>query len=133
MPRSLRWCFAKRAGVRFVVPDGEKPWFFIGKNVTFDSVYPENIVIYNGTHITNGCKFLTHVLDTKNQDFSDIFWKEAHIVIGPDVFIGTNTIITNSVKIGRGAIIGAGSVLTKDVGDFEIWAGNPARFIKKRG
>jgi len=34
--------------------------------------------------------------------------------------------------IGDGAVIGAGSIVTKDVGPYEIWAGNPARFIRKR-
>lgn len=36
------------------------------------------------------------------------------------------------VTIGDGAVIGAGSIVTKDVGPYEIWAGNPARFIRKR-
>lgn len=36
------------------------------------------------------------------------------------------------VTIGDGAVIGAGSVVTKDVGPYEIWAGNPARYIRKR-
>ena len=36
------------------------------------------------------------------------------------------------VTIGDGAVIGGGSVVTKDVGPYEIWAGNPARFIRKR-
>lgn len=34
MPGTLRWVFAKRAGVQFIVPKGEKPWFFIGNNIT---------------------------------------------------------------------------------------------------
>lgn len=36
------------------------------------------------------------------------------------------------MTIGDGAVIGAGSIVTKDVGPYEIWAGNPARFIRKR-
>ncbi len=42
-----------------------------------------------------------------------------------------NTIIVNAVDIGNGAVIGAGSVVNRDIPAKEIWAGNPARFIKK--
>ena len=52
--------------------------------------------------------------------------------IGNDVWIGECTMIKAGVKIGNGAVIGMGSVVTKDIGDYEIWAGNPARFIRKR-
>ena len=53
------------------------------------------------------------------------------IVIGDDVFIGANSIILKGVTIGEKSVIGAGSVVTKSVPREEIWAGNPARFIKK--
>jgi acetyltransferase-like isoleucine patch superfamily enzyme len=52
--------------------------------------------------------------------------------IGNDVFIGTNAMILKGVTIGDRAIVGAGSVVVKDVPADEIWAGNPARFIKKQ-
>ena len=52
--------------------------------------------------------------------------------IGRDVFIGTSAIIVCVSSIGDGAIIGTGSVLTKDVPPFEVWAGNPARKINER-
>lgn len=54
------------------------------------------------------------------------------IVIGDDVWIGSRALIMKGVHIGNGAIIGAGSVVTKDVPPYEIWAGNPAHFIKSR-
>lgn len=54
------------------------------------------------------------------------------VYIGKNVFIGINTIIANAVTIGDGAAIGAGSIVTKDIPAGEIWAGNPAKFIKKR-
>lgn len=55
------------------------------------------------------------------------------LFIGHDVWIGASSIILPSVKcIGNGSVIGAGSVLTKDVGEFEIWAGNPAKKIGDR-
>ena len=53
-------------------------------------------------------------------------------VIGNDVWIGAEALIMGGVKIADGAVIGARSVVTKDVGAYEIWAGNPSRLIKKR-
>ena len=55
------------------------------------------------------------------------------VVIGNDVWIGARVIILPGVHIGNGVVIGAGSVVTKDVPDCEIWGGNPAHFLKKRG
>lgn len=53
--------------------------------------------------------------------------------IGHDVWIGANAIILPGVsRIGNGAVIGAGSVVTKDVEPYEIVVGNPARPIRKR-
>lgn len=49
-----------------------------------------------------------------------------------DVWIGNNCLIKAGVTISNGAVIGMGSVVTKDVGPFEIWAGNPAKLIKYR-
>lgn len=56
----------------------------------------------------------------------------ARTSIGNDVWIGNRVMIKAGVNIGDGAVIGMGSIVTKDVGDYEIWAGNPARFIRKR-
>lgn len=53
------------------------------------------------------------------------------VVIKENAFIGAHSIILKGVTIGRNSIIGAGSVVTKSVPDNEIWAGNPAKFIKK--
>jgi acetyltransferase-like isoleucine patch superfamily enzyme len=53
-------------------------------------------------------------------------------IIEDDVWIGWNSIILPGVKIGRGAIIAASSVVTKDVAPFMVAAGNPARIIKAR-
>lgn len=53
-------------------------------------------------------------------------------IIGNDVWIGENVLIKAGIKIGNGAVIGMGSVVTKNIGDYEIWAGNPAKYIRKR-
>lgn len=52
--------------------------------------------------------------------------------IGNDVWIGTNVTILPNVTIGNGAVIGAGSVVTRNVYDYEIVAGNPAKIIGQR-
>lgn len=57
---------------------------------------------------------------------------EKRIVIGNDVWIGSCAIIKEGVTIGDGAVIGAGSIVTKDVQSYEIVAGNPARRIRFR-
>ena len=50
-------------------------------------------------------------------------------VIRPGAFIGIRSIILDGVTIGLNAVVGAGSVVTKDIPDGEVWAGNPARRI----
>lgn len=77
-----------------------------------------------------------------DNDFHPIDWKERRenqlgnikiksVVIRNNVFIGANCIILKGVTIGEHSVIGAGSVVTHDVPPDEIWAGNPARFVKK--
>lgn len=56
----------------------------------------------------------------------------AETMIGNDVWIGSHCLIRAGIKISDGAVIGMGSVLTHDVGPYEIWAGNPAKMVKKR-
>lgn len=67
------------------------------------------------------------------KNFSDFDTKKTpSISVGSDVWIGANATVLSGVTIGTGAVIGAGSVVTKDVGPYEIWAGNPARKIRDR-
>lgn len=61
----------------------------------------------------------------------DLDIKTSPIVIKSGVFIGASSIILKGVTIGSKSIVGAGSVVTKNIPDNEIWAGNPAKFIKK--
>jgi acetyltransferase-like isoleucine patch superfamily enzyme len=56
----------------------------------------------------------------------------SNVFIGDDVWIGYAAIILSGVKIGRGAIIGAGAVVTKDVASYSIVVGNPAKHIRMR-
>lgn len=58
--------------------------------------------------------------------------KRRDTIIGNDVWFGTNSTIMLGVKIGDGAIIGACSVVTKDVPPYSIVAGNPAKIVRYR-
>jgi acetyltransferase-like isoleucine patch superfamily enzyme len=58
--------------------------------------------------------------------------KPVQTVIGPDCWLGNNSVVLSSVTIGAGAIIGAGCVVTKDVPPYSICVGNPGKIIGKR-
>ena len=58
--------------------------------------------------------------------------REKDIVIGNDVWIGANSILVSGVKINNGAIVAAGSVVTKEVPENAIVAGIPAKVVKYR-
>lgn len=55
------------------------------------------------------------------------------VVIADDVWVGANAVLLDGVRIGCGAIIGAGSMVRGEIPDYEIWAGLPARKIGVRG
>ena len=54
------------------------------------------------------------------------------VIIGSDVWIGSNAVILKGIKIGDGAIVAAGAVVTKDVAPYTIVGGCPAKYIKTR-
>jgi len=60
-------------------------------------------------------------------------WRRAHkVVLGPDVWVGHGAVILPGVTVGAGAAIGAGAVVTKDVPDFAVVVGVPARVLRLR-
>ncbi len=84
--------------------------------------------------IGSGCKIYdTDFHELPISDRGGVYVATAPIMIGDRVFIGAGSTILKGVNIGDNSIIGAGSVVTKDVPANEVWAGNPAVFIKKNG
>lgn len=86
------------------------------------------------TNVGGGTKIYDtdfHSISSKVRLNGDYNIKTRPVIVGSRVFIGAHCIIMKGVSIGDGAVIGAGSVVTKDVPANEIWAGNPAKFCKK--
>lgn len=96
--------------------------------------YGEPISIGDYTLIGGGCKFYTtdfHPISPELRRQEDLeHVNTGRIAIGENVFIGAGTTVLKNVTIGENAIVGACSVVTRNVPANEIWAGNPARFIK---
>ena len=89
-----------------------------------DIIMAPNVTILGGGH-----KFMDRSVPIGKQGEME----KTHLTIGSDVWIGRNvTILAGVRRIGNGAVIGACAVVTHDVPDFAIVAGNPARVIKYR-
>lgn len=121
--RGWRSQVCKWGGVNVICPKKT----FVGENVTFDTNYPEDITLEEGVRLTTGVCIVTHFMNSKTGKYD-----RGKVLIKKKAYLGMHTLVVKPVTIGEGAIVGAGSVVTKDIPDFEVWAGNPARFIKKR-
>ncbi|MEA3213380.1 MAG: hypothetical protein QOE70_6437 [Chthoniobacter sp.] len=83
--------------------------------------------------IASGCKFIDHDHGVEiGRPMNQQPGPEAAIVLGDDVWLGVNVIVLKGVRIGDGAVVGAGAVVTKSIPAFEIWAGIPAKRIGQR-
>jgi acetyltransferase-like isoleucine patch superfamily enzyme len=110
----------------------------IGDNVGISQtalVAIDDITIADNVKIGGGVKIYTtdfHSLDPMmRKSKGDVKNRiKKPVVIKENAFIGAHTIILKGVTVGENSIVGAGSVVTKDIPDNQIWAGNPARFIR---
>ena len=121
--------FTRASMYRWAGVNIEKGIVRIGK-IHIDTIHPEDVSIGNGTGIADGVHLITHYMDVKNM--REFAYFRGQIRIGRYCYIGTNTIFTKGVTVGDGAIIGAGSVVNKDIPPYEVWAGVPAKCICKR-
>lgn len=87
------------------------------------------IKIGNNVSIGPQVTFFSAGHDYKYIDRPDI---GGSIIVDDNVWIGGRSVILPGVTVGRGAVVGAGSVVTKDVSPWTIVAGNPAKLIKQR-
>lgn len=95
---------------------------------------PWLISIGNHVTISCGCSFITHDgsiwIFKKEKKYKDVI-RYGKISIKDNCFIGTNTTIMPGVQIGKNCIIGACSLVTKNIPEGEVWGGVPAHFIMK--
>jgi maltose O-acetyltransferase len=87
------------------------------------------IKIGNNVTISVGSKIISTGLDIDSSIKKHINKK---IVIEDNVWIGANATVLSGIIIKKNSIVAAGSLVNKDIGESEIWAGIPARLIKKR-
>lgn len=128
-PRKLRPILIRKMGCHV----GKNTFF--GDYVRMDTSYPEMIYIGDYTHITSGCRLLCHQRDLTGycvgDNSADLGYRTGEIHIGKGVMVGMETIIMPGVTIGDGAIIGAGSLVTKDIPAWTVATGRPAKVIRE--
>ena len=87
----------------------------------------ENFTVHTGNHANIIGMFVSDINESNKPKGYD-----NDVIIEKDVWIGCNVTLLSGVNVGRGSIIAAGSVVTKDVESYSIYAGNPAKKIKNR-
>ena len=137
------------------IPDSTNVWQFcvifpnakIGENcnicanslVENDVAIGNNVTIKSGVQLWDGITVEDNGFIGPNATFTnDLYprsknpdWKLQRTIIKKGASIGANATILCGIIIGENAMIGAGSVVTKDVPSGEVWVGNPAKPIKK--
>lgn len=120
--------------ILYTLFDGE---IHIASNVGLSNttiVARESVYIGENTNIGSGVRIYDndfHSLLPEERLNGDRNIKKRSVSIGKNVFVGGHCIILKGVTIGDNSVVGAGSVVTKDIPENEIWAGNPAKFVKK--
>ncbi len=120
-------------GIPNVLFENETSNLFIGKYCSI----AENVTIFlGGNHRIDWVS--TYPFNALQNIYPGAIGIEGHpatkgnVVIGNDVWLGRGATIMSGVTIADGAVVAAGAVITKNIGPYEVWAGNPAKLLKKR-
>ena len=136
----IRWPWVKYQGFVRVMHGTTFAHFdiSIGHDVQFGDYCNVSAPVKFGSNILMGARVCfvgknDHTFDVPGQ----LIWTgerkcQKASEIGDDVWIGHRVTIIGTVKIGRGSVVAAGSVVTKDIPECEIWGGVPARKLKDR-
>jgi acetyltransferase-like isoleucine patch superfamily enzyme len=100
---------------------------------TYINCGDEKLTIGDNVAIAPYCKIFTNSHHYSDVALNIISYQNGDVIIEDNVLIGSNTVILPGVKIGHGSVVGASSLVNKDVEPDTIVAGVPARLLKNRG
>lgn len=105
---------------------------FIDPNAILETAYPENISIGDDVRVTAGAIIMTHIKPPhylRDHDLVPTVLKP--VFLSDHCFIGVNAVILPGVRVGKAAVVASGAVVSSDVPEFTMVAGNPAKVIKR--
>ena len=127
-PRKLRPRLMRKMGCH--VGEG----CFIGDHVRIDQGHADMITLEDSVSVASGTRLLCHQRDFSDYCVGDDYMKLGYvvkpIVLKKGCLIGMESFVMPGVTVGEGAIVGAGSLVTKDIPAWTVAAGRPARVIK---
>ena len=129
LPRKIRPMILKSIGCHV----GRN--IFVGDHVRIDSGHADMITIEDHAHIAGGVRILCHQRNLKNYCIGDDYAKLGYVIkpviLKRGSLVGMESFVLPGVTIGEGAIVGAGSLVTKDIPAWTIATGRPAKVVKE--
>ena len=128
-PRMLRPWLLRRMGA--TVGKG----VFIGDHCKFDLNHADLITLDDHAHVASGTRLLCHQRNLSNycvgDDYAKLGYRIAPIHMKKGSLVGMESFVMPGTTIGEGAIVGAGSLVSKDIPDWTIAVGRPAKVVKQ--
>lgn len=128
-PRKLRPALMRKMGCH--VGKG----CFIGDNVRIDTSHSDMITLEDGVSLAGGSRLLCHQRDFREyyigSDYNALGYTIKPIVLKKGCLIGMESFVLPGVTVGEGAIVGAGSLVTKDIPAWTMATGRPAKVVKE--
>ncbi|MBW9199776.1 acyltransferase [Bacteroidales bacterium SW299] len=129
LPRKLRPMILKSVGCHI----GKD--IFVGDHVKIDSGHADMITVEDHAHIAGGVRILCHQRNLHNYYVGDDYAKLGYVIkpviLKKGCLVGMESFVMPGVTIGEGAIVGAGSLVTRDIPAWTIATGRPAKVVKQ--
>ncbi len=129
LPRKIRPWVMKKVGCH--VGKG----CFIGDNVKIDTGHSDMITLEDSVSVAGGTRLLCHQRDFSHyfvgSDYMKLGYTVKPIVLKKGCLIGMESLVLPGVTVGEGAIVGAGSLVTKDIPAWTVATGRPAKVVKE--